>query len=116
GFGDGVLSSAELYNPGSEAWVTVTNMSATRFSHTASLLPDGNVLVVGGVWSPGDPASAEIFDPVSRSWSLVGSMHAARDLHTATLLPNGNVLVAGGTFNGGLSSVEVYDRLARNWA
>ena len=67
----------------------------TRF-HTATLLPNGKVLVAGGSNGGGSLSSAELYDPASGSWSTTGSLATARDYHTATLLPNGKVLVAGG--------------------
>ena len=70
-------------------------MAAIRYSYTATLLPNGKVLVAGG--DDGSRlASAELYDPVANTWSPAGSLATARSDHTATLLPNGKVLVAGG--------------------
>ena len=79
--------------------------------HTATLLSDGSVLVVGGGGSSGQLASAEVFNPVTLRWSSGGSMAAARSTgHTATLLPDGRVLVAGGGgASGPLATTEIYD-------
>ena len=65
--------------------------------HTATLLPNGKVLVAGGYDSVGSLASAELYDPASGTWTATGSLATARASHTATLLPNGKVLVAGGS-------------------
>ena len=67
-----------------------------RYWHTATLLPNGKVLVAGGYDHSGTLASAELYDPASGTWTTTGSLTTARDSHTATLLPNGKVLVAGG--------------------
>ena len=75
-------------------------MSVGRFGHTATLLPNGKVLVAGGYI-----ASAELYDPASGTWTNTGSMSTARAGHTATLLPNGKVLVAGGVLGGSPSSM-----------
>src|SRR5438874_12033664 len=81
-----------------------------RASHTATLLPNGKVLVVGGcadVFS--DHASAELYDPASGTWSATGSLVIGRGGHTATLLPNGRVLIAAGVgYSGGLATAELY--------
>jgi hypothetical protein len=84
------------------------NLVAARSSHTATLLPNGKVLVAGGVGSSGILASAEIYDPASGSWTATGNMLSGREFHTATLLPNGQVLVAGGVGYGPvLASAEL---------
>jgi hypothetical protein len=81
------------------------------------LLPNGKVLVAGGLGTGGYLASAELYDPASGSWSATGSLGTPREFHTATLLPNGKGLVAGGfNFNSRhLTSVEMYDRANETW-
>src|SRR6266446_5765616 len=77
-------------------WEATGRMATVRIAHTATLLPNGQVLVAGGNGSIGTLASAELYDPASGLWRETGSMATARYSHTATLLPNGQVLVAGG--------------------
>ena len=68
-----------------------------RALHTATLLPNGKILVAGGTDGSNVLASGEIFDPATlTSVATAGTMRDDRDLHTATLLPNGRVLIAGG--------------------
>jgi len=93
--------------------MTLAPVSATaREQHTATLLADGRVLIVGGATSTGTgdlqpTATVEVYDPSTGSFSVTGSMAAARTYHTATLLPSGKVLVAGGGDEN--STAEVYD-------
>jgi len=91
-------------------------MGAPRAYHTATLLADGRVLVVGG-YTEGPLASAEVYDPATNLWSGTGSMGEARVSHTATLLPDGRVLVAGGSAEGvAKASAEVWDPDTGLWA
>lgn len=93
------LASSELFDPKTNRWAPAASMSTSRVEHTATLLPNGQVLVAGGrasVESPEALASAEIYDPVINRWLPGPPMHAARARHTATLLTNGKVLVVGG--------------------
>lgn len=81
--------------------------------HTATLLPDGSILLAGGTNGSGVLANAEIFDPTAVSFTPTATtMKFPREQHTASLLPNGRVLLAGGftTFpsTGPSNSTEIY--------
>jgi len=91
-------------------------MSNNHAAHTATLLPDGAVLVAGSYDADGAPASAELFNPSTGSWIATGGMIYGRAEYTATLLPDGRVLVAG-DFNGlsGATSAELYDPSTGTW-
>jgi hypothetical protein len=90
-------NTAELYDPLSGTWSEAGDTTTLRQEYTMTQLPDGRVLVAGGL----DPstnellASAEIFDPATGTWSPTGTMGTPRCGHTATLLRDGRVLVAG---------------------
>ncbi len=94
--------------------VLPTSTLVPRMFHTATLLPDGKVLIVGGnrcnanSCSGPQLSSAELFDPVTETFSATGSMSFARSGHTATLLNNGTVLVAGGGDPGDGSNADDY--------
>lgn len=113
GYGSsGPIKTAELYDPASGSagsFSGVSSMATARARQIATLLPNGKVLVAGGVGQSGSLASAELFDPSSNSFSSTGSMATARTWPAASLLPSGDVLVTGGDTNGvGLFSAELY--------
>lgn len=101
-----LTATAEVYSPATGRWVGAGSMRVARFGHAASLLPDGRVLVTGGIsrtlGPDGKPmgfaweASAELFDPVAGRWNDAAPMGFGRSDHTSTLLRDGTVLVAGG--------------------
>jgi len=64
--------------------------------HRATLLPDGRVLVTGGMGSEGSQDSVEVWDPETDSFSPAGTLAVGRAEHTSTLLPDRRVLIVGG--------------------
>ena len=93
-----------------------SSMAVARACHSATLLPNGKVLIAAGMLSEGHyERSSEVFDPKTNAFSTTGSMAVGRACHTATLLPNGKVLVAGGA-NGTDASAELYDPASGTFA
>jgi hypothetical protein len=97
--------------------VRAARMHERRADHTSTLLPDGRVLIVGGMVENGVFLnSAELYDPKRGIFVVTDSMRSSRVEHTATLLPNGEVLIAGGLAGraseggpGVVASTEIYD-------
>ena len=79
------------------------DIDPARQYHTATLLPNGKVLVAGGYGSGGVGwlIDCQLYDPQKGQFGLTGRLTTRRDAHTATLLPNGKVLVAGGEDDNG---------------
>ncbi len=90
-------------------------MTTPRENQTATLLQNGQVLVMGGGNSTGGLSSAELYNPATGTWTPTGSMSIARTDHTATLLHNGQVLVAGSAGCCGGSSAELYNPATGTW-
>src|SRR5438309_1492344 len=116
GTGDGGLpvAAAQLFDPATDTFTALDPMSTPRARHTATLLRDGRVLMVGGTDGSKPLASLEVYDPTTRTFSRASSaLVLARQDHTATLLPDGRVLVAGGSnTSGALNFAELYDPTA----
>ena len=92
------LDTVELYDPDTGVWSFTGNLNFAVESHTATLLQNGKVLIVGGSGENFSFNGAELYDPDTGKWSSVGIVggNIERYDHTATLLPDGRVLIVGG--------------------
>ena len=90
-------SASEAGKPASASagsWVATGNLNVARTGHTATLLADGKVLVVGG-WADTYIADAELYDPTTGVWTLTGITKCTRQdgfTYTATLLSDGKTI------------------------
>lgn len=120
--GSTAVATAELYNPSTGTFSPTGNLNVARAGPSSTLLPNGKVLIAGGVFYTGTPpynlvanylASSELYEPSTGTFTLTGSLHTARSGNTATVFGNGNVLIAAGQNNGAnggyLASAELYN-------
>lgn len=115
--------SEAIYDPKTDRWSSIDD-PAIGIGQTATLLPDGKILLIGGAmvqprsflsrtfqsvkvwWDPTLPVDAEvtyiivptcrIYDPVANTWRITEPLNTARAFHSANLLNDGRVLVSGG--------------------
>lgn len=123
-------ASTEIYNPVTNTWSAGPNMPKPRVGHTATLMGNGQVLIVGGieltnliiVLVPDFSSDCRRYNPATNTLSSAAAIPGARGLHAATRLSNGNIAVAGGvdgdpvllTFTV-LSTVRTYNPTTNAW-
>jgi len=122
--GGETLSRAEIYDPRSNSWTPAPSMAVRRGRHTATLLPDGRVVVLGGIaitsaanWTFTLPGGGEVYDPRTDRWSETAPDVGGRQGHSATLLRDGRVLVVGGSGEMGPEpTARIYDPARDSWS
>lgn len=106
----GSTNEYEIFDPVTEEWTCCGTLTMPRTYHTATLLTDGRLLVVGG---NGSLRTAEIYDPSTDTWTLTGPLVEGRTSHAAVLLSGGQVLVVGGAFS---TTAEIFDPITQSWS
>ena len=114
GLGVSIVDRAGAQTSGT--WLNTGSLNISRQGHTATMLPNGQVLVVGGENATGFLDSAELYNPSTGQWAITGRMTTPRINHKAVPLQNGEVLVCGGNNStGSLSSAELYNFSTGQW-
>ncbi len=111
------LSSAELFNPATQSWTTLSGqLNQARCDHAAIMTAGGAIFIIGGLSGVGDYlSSVEIFTPgaapaTTGAFATASTgLSSARAGMRAELLPDGRILVTGGEAGAGAISLgEVY--------
>ena len=122
GYNDGspdrILNSAQIYDPETKTWRDTTPLNSPRYAHGAALLPDGSVMIYGGITPEGSPTQTEIYSPLDESWTegppMIG-MHGFG--FSEAVIPERGILVAGGAGDQGITdSIEVFSFVSRSWS
>jgi hypothetical protein len=123
------LHSTELYDPATGLWTVGPNMGKPRAGHEAVLLPNGKVLLAGGIgWNlilivvkvPAIFAECDLYDPATNTISPAASMAKPRAIFPVADLGNARYLASGGvsdllSLGQPTTAAEVYDASANQW-
>ena len=120
------VATTEIFDPSTGTWSGAAEMGTPRFEHTATLLGDGRVFMVGGLGPAGEGAeqdlplrSTEFYDPAADAFVSSTDLAEGRANHAAALLNDNAIIVSGGTSgeSGDISvaSAEVFDNRAATW-
>lgn len=112
--------SCEIYNIKENTWSITDSLKQGRlFGFTTTLLNNGKVIIVGGLYQSEDLTTryylkdVELFDPTQEKWQKTDSLIIAKSYHTSTLLKDGRLLVAGGSGAG--RECELFDPAIEKW-
>lgn len=114
------VGSDQLLDPATGTWSEAAQMLVAREGQTATLLADGDVLVVGGSETPEAKEglkTAELYDPATNTWTIAPASGELEEAQSATLLTDGRVLLIG-VFKGpfpGVAGAAIYDPASNSW-
>jgi hypothetical protein len=123
-----ISSTCDIYDPKSNRMSRAGSMRSIRAMYAATLLPNGKVLVAGGLAgvidqsTAGKPISAaEIYDPTGNNWTATAAMTGSRAMPSALTLSDGRFAVLGGGsgslwFPTATQTVETYDYKTGKWS
>jgi len=109
-------AGAELFDPATGKWSLTSSLTLPRYGYAAALLPNGKVLVAGGINRLENQLVAEIYDPVAGKWAQTASLKFPRVNSTAITLPNGTVLLVGGANTDTGREAEIYNPINETWS
>jgi len=111
------LASAEIFNPSTNTWSSAGNMLAPRYLAGVSLLPNGQVLVAGGVDNSGEGiTNSDLFNPATNSWTATSPLPTPMSAQAAVLLGTGHFMSAAGYgFGATNSGSATYDPATGMW-
>ena len=110
--------SAEIFDPATNQFHRVGDMSLARVGPAAVLLSSGKVLILGGWIGHDTTDEVEEYDPATKRFAVLGKMTVKRARPSSTLLGNGDVLIAGGGDSdgaGGVATAELYHPATRTF-
>lgn len=110
-----VLRSAGILGCDGSRWCDVAPMASARAGHSATLLSDGRVLVIGGHDGRRDLATAELFDPSSGRWCLAGALDQGRAFHAAVRHAHGVFVLGGQRYGFGVRTKQAVRRTIERW-
>ena len=96
-----------MFDPATKKWSQVSLVNP-RADHTATLLPDGAVLLAGGHNGTTTLGSLQIFDPATNAFTDAADLAGPRRQHTATVLDDGRVLLIGGRNDSSILATTEY--------
>lgn len=113
-----VLQDVLIYNPALDQWRQIPSLTHARFSHTATLMPDATVVVIGGISGNAVVREVEVLDAHQAGWTSRASLPDARAFHSATPIADGGILLAGGSILGAsirLQETYIYREGMDDW-